>query len=237
MSTKIDIINKAYARMRISGLTVEPTPEDTALALDRLESMAASWASRYDIDYDFEEVPQSTTPHMIPRRHWAAFETCLAMELIPDFGKEVPQQLARLANAAYSRLTADYHRTKIVQYPQRQPLGSGTARKFYRYTTFYKTSTQPLAGAYAAYTNDINDFEENFSDYLEYGEDISSYVLTADSKLTVLSESLATPVVSYQLRFDEASELEEVIITITTSTGRKETRKKQFVIRDADSAN
>lgn len=237
MSTKIDIINKAYARMRISGLTVNPTPEDIALALDRLESMAASWASKYDIDYDLEEVPQTTTPHMIPRRHWAAFETCLAMELIPDFGKEVPPQLMRLANAAYSRLTADYNRTKVVQYPQRQPLGSGTARKFFRYTTFYKTVGQPLAGAYMAFTDDIQDFEENFSDYLEFGETVASYVLTADSKLTVATESLSSPIVSYRLQFDEESELEEVIITITTSTGRKETRKKQFVIRDADSSN
>jgi len=237
MSTKIDIINKAYSRMRISGLTVNPSPEDVELALDRLEGIAASWADNYDIEYFFEENPEPTTPHTIPRKHWAAFETSLAMELLPDFGKEIPQQLMRLANAAYSRLTADYNRIKSVQYPTRQPIGSGTQRKFYRYTRFYKTDTQALAGAYQAITNEIQDFEEYFGDYLVYGETVASYTLTADDKLTVVSESLTSPTVSYRLQFDEASELQQVIITITTSTGRVETRKKQFVIQDADSSN
>ena len=35
MSTKIDIINGAYSRGVISGLTSQPTNEDVALALDR----------------------------------------------------------------------------------------------------------------------------------------------------------------------------------------------------------
>lgn len=224
--------------MRISGITVSPTPEDLELALDRLESMAEGWEDRYDTDYFFEEVPQSTTPHNVPRRHWAAYECCLAMELLPDFGKDIPAQLARLANAAYSRFTADYNRTKRVNYPQRQPLGSGTSRKFYRYTRFYKnTGGTANAGAYQAITGDIKDFEADFGDFLGYGETVTSYDLTADSKLTVVSESLSSPTVSYRLQFDEASPLEEVIITITTSTGQKETRKRQFVIQDADSSN
>ena len=43
---KADIIADAYSQMRISGLTVEPTPEDLELALVRLENMGAEFESR-----------------------------------------------------------------------------------------------------------------------------------------------------------------------------------------------
>ena len=39
MSLKIDHINGAYSQLRISGLTVNPTPENISNALDRFESM------------------------------------------------------------------------------------------------------------------------------------------------------------------------------------------------------
>ncbi len=36
---KVDILNDAYSKIRISGLTVTPTPPDLELSLNRLESM------------------------------------------------------------------------------------------------------------------------------------------------------------------------------------------------------
>ena len=54
MTTKADLINGAYSLMRISGITVDPSADDLALALERLEDMAEEFAGRNIItDYNF----------------------------------------------------------------------------------------------------------------------------------------------------------------------------------------
>ena len=229
MSTKIDIINKAYSRLRISGITVIPSSEDVETALDRLESMAEGWQSKYNTDYYFEDSPQASTPHNIPRRHWAAYETALAMELIPDFGKEIPAQLMRLSNAAFSRLAAEYTRIKRVDAPSRQPVASNVSTNVY-----YVDTDSASPNAYKAYTGEIKIFYEDFSSYLGYGETVSSYTIEETNNITISGDSLTGAVITYTVTFDNASELEEVVITITTSAGQKEIHKKQFVISDAN---
>jgi hypothetical protein len=52
------------------------------------------------------------------------------------------------------------------------------------------------------YIGDTDDFTESFISYLAAGETIASYVLTADTGLTVDSESLSTPIVSYRITAD-----------------------------------
>ena len=65
---KVNIISDAYSKLRISGLTVLPTPEDLELALSRLESMMAELDVRgISIGYNFEDNPDPNSLTNIPR--------------------------------------------------------------------------------------------------------------------------------------------------------------------------
>ena len=103
MTTKIEIINKAYSQGRVSGLTVQPTPEDLSLALNRLESLAAEWAdTNLCVGYNFEDSPLPNSLHNIPRKYWGAYESNLMMRLLADFGKEViPAAIQNYRCSAY----------------------------------------------------------------------------------------------------------------------------------------
>jgi hypothetical protein len=138
----------------------------------------------------------------------------------------------RSANAAFSRFTSEYNRIQRVNPPSRQPIG----------VTLYNTdvfvsdivSNAVFPGAYHAYTNEVKVFNEDFGSYLSFGETAASYTIDSTSGITVSGDSLTDAVVTYTATFDEASELEEVIITMTSSTGQKVIHKKQFVIEDAN---
>lgn len=132
---KIDIINGAYSQLRVSGLTVQATPEDVQLALDRLEDMASEWRSRnVDVGYYFEDEPDPDSIFGADRAYKQAFETNLAISLIPDFNKTVPQALAAKASATYSAMSSAVAQVCEVPYPSRMPRGSGN---FNRWNRFY----------------------------------------------------------------------------------------------------
>ena len=59
MTTKADRINSAYSKLRISGLTVDPSPEDLSLALMTFENMMSELEMGRNIcmDYNFEVDP------------------------------------------------------------------------------------------------------------------------------------------------------------------------------------
>ena len=135
---KIDIINGAYSQLRISGLTVQATPEDIEVALGRLEDMASEWASiDINVGYFFEDEPDPDSIFGVPRAYKQAFETNLAVNLIPDFTKPVPQELRARASASYSTMLSATAQTCQVQYPSRQPRGSGNTFRYNRWRRFY----------------------------------------------------------------------------------------------------
>ena len=135
---KIDVINGAYSQLRISGLTVQATPEDVMVALDRLEDMASEWASRnVNVGYYFEDEPDPDSIFGVERAYKQAFETNLAINLIPDFNKTVPQALAARASATYSTMSSSVAHVCEVPYPSRMPRGSGNTFRYNRWRRFY----------------------------------------------------------------------------------------------------
>ncbi len=135
---KIDIINGAFSQMRISGLTVDPGPEDVAVALDRLEDMASEWLSRnVNVGYYFEDDPDPDSIFGVDRAYKQAFETNLAVNLIPDFNKDVPQVLFARATASYSTMSSSIAQVCETQYPSRMPRGSGNTFRYNRWRRFY----------------------------------------------------------------------------------------------------
>ena len=233
---KGDIVNGAYSRMRISGITSIPTAGDNKLALGRLESMAARWFNKnICAGYVFEDSPDMNTPSGISAGHRDAFETNLAVQIIPDFNKQTHPVLAAISMASYNDLANDTAKTVDLQYSNRVPRGRGSRRYSLRSGSnyFYPIVQTPIDCA----TNDmvignIDDFTEPFIDYLGTGEDVFSYTLEATAGLTVSSQSLSTPDVLYRIEAvggsDETGGLQNVQIVATTTTGRITTRVIYF---------
>lgn len=234
--TKGDILNRALSALRISGITVDPSPEDLELALSKLENMAAEFAGRnICTGYAFEDEPDPNAPHNMDRKFWHSYDVNLAVRLMPDYGKgTIPDvALIRQASAGISFLSSATAKIKQIQYPDRMPRGSGSSAGLRWEKFFRKQNEAPNACVTKTmYIGDINDFVEHFDSYLKTGEDISAYTIETDTGLTINSDSLATPDVSYNVtavgNSSDSPSLSRVKIVATTSDGRVETRVINF---------
>lgn len=227
MALKSDHINDAFNQLRISGITVNPSPSEQGKALTRLENMMAQF--RLDVGYNFEETPDLNTPSGVDREHHHMIGTNLAVRLIPDFNKQVPDTLFRQASGSYSASCSIVaaQNIKQVQPSARMPRGSGN---HYRYDEHQKYNPEPvvLVDVNQLYLSDVNDYQESFTGYLA-GETISSFTITPTDALTVNSSSNTDDVVNYRVT-GASKGLGTVTIVVTTSSGRITTRVIQFEV-------
>jgi hypothetical protein len=234
---KVDRIAAAYSKLRISGLTVDPNPSDLELALAELESMMAELASRgIEIGYNFELDPDPNSDLGVPQQFWNMINCNLAVRLIADFNKQVPDALMMqasqsMANAS-ARCAAD--RIRQVQYPSRQPVGSGNSI-YSRWQRFYGGDVLPPNAPSTLYImqGETNDFAESFESYLRKDEVITSFAVVCDTGLTVVASANATPVITYRLSAPidaTAGVWQQVKVTVTTDVGRVEIRLLNFEV-------
>jgi len=229
---KGDLINGAYSQMRISGITVNPSPQDIALALRRLEGMANEFYARNVYSgYYLEEDPDVNSPCGLDKKFWYAFECILAVRLVPDFGKGMTPDpvLFKNASAQMSFLYAATANPRQIQYPARQSMGAGNVRWGRR--RFY---TPVPEAPNTCETNrmiigDINDFVEHFNSYLISPEEIESYTIEADTGLTIVSDSDTSPDIFYRIQADAVGVM-MVKIVATTDDDRIITRIIYFEV-------
>ena len=245
---KGDRINGAYSQLRISGLTVQPTPEDLELALDRLESMMAEWKSRnICAGYAFEDEPDPNTPHNVERSAWQAIDTNLATFLSPDFNKQEHPRLASRASTSLSTLSgvSALNLLREVNYPARQPRGQGNTFRHNRWTRFYHPQAEAPASCetnvmnFSTTVGDIDDYVEHFDAYLKSGETLSSFTIEAMNGLDVLSSSSSDTDVTYRIEAvgadsSTSDRFQQVKIVATTSDGRIETRLINFRLEEVE---
>jgi P22 tail accessory factor len=231
---KVDLINGAYSRMRVSGLTNKPSPEDIKLALQRLEDMAAMWFGRnVNAGYFFEDQPDPSTPHNVQPRFRSAFEANLAMLLLADFGKDPKPTLVAEANATLSNLFAGTAKVANVEYPDRMPLGSGNSYRVDKLRHFYPTISPESASSSInnMISGNINDYATHFDYYLRQGETITTFTIASSepSRVSVSNSAVSGSDVGYRgTAGDEGNAV--ISITITTSLGRIETRNTIFKV-------
>ena len=242
MSTKVDRINGAYGQLRISGLTVNPTPEDLEIALDRLETMMAEFEGRnIGVGYNFEDQPDLNSLTHVRREFWQMIDTNLAIRLVPDFNKEVSPVLFNQASQSLSNASARVAASLVreVNYPWRQPRGSGNTLRRNRWQKFYRSGEEAPTSSdtNVIYLGDTNDYIENYTAYLDSGETIDSYTITADPGLTIVSDSSTDNEISYRVKAESATEtggFQQIKIIVVTSTGRQQTRLINFSLIDPD---
>jgi hypothetical protein len=244
MTLKVDFVNGAYKRARISGLTKSPTPEELETGLDILETMASEFQERnICTGYNFEDTPDLNSVHNVERKYWNAYETNLAARLWSDFygDKPIPPTLVANMRQAFSLLSSSTAQVRSTQYPSRQPIGSGNNLRRYSWRQYYSPVAEaPISCATnKMIVDNVDDFVEHFDAYLNDGEVISSYTIEADTGLTIVSSSNATPDINYRIRADgtsseELNTLFQVKIVVTTDDSRVETRLINFELTEVE---
>ncbi len=231
--TKQDVILDAYSRLRISGLTVNPTPEDVTVGIERLESfMEMLEAKNLRLNYRFEEDPDPSTEHGVAKSHFNMMSTNLAVMLSDDFGKPIAPSLAGQARATLSNAYAITASENARQTPQsnRMPIGSGN-RWWGRIQRYYPEADQADKYANKLVQGNSQDFEYDFSQYLVDGQTIDSFTIQVDTGLTVVSSTNNSTYISYRLMADSEAELgvKNGAITITYE-GKDQTVFIQFEV-------
>lgn len=123
---KSDIIEDAYSKIRLSGLTITPGPRENQLALRRLEQLAAILTARQVfVGYLSEDEPDAGSATGLKVKYHEAFASNLAIRLLNDYGKEPPPMLMAEARGGMSFLFSQTIVVTPAQYPARQPVGSG----------------------------------------------------------------------------------------------------------------
>jgi len=244
---KIDAINDAYSQLRISGITRIPTPADLELALNRLEDMAAEWATRNICSgWNFQDDPDPNEPSNVQRGHKQAYATNLAVRISVDFGKQLSPALVAQASQSLSNLSARsaMDRINMVPYPSRQARGSGNTLRYNRWNRFYRNQqfAANSCSTIEMFVGDVNDYTEHFDAYLNSGETIASVDFSLDSGLTLNSSSFTDSDVSYQILATNPVEStrnveRQMVIVVTTSDSRVETRVVTFVISPRPKVN
>lgn len=240
MTTKVDLINNAYSELRISGLTVQPTPEDLELALSKLEDMASEFeANNICTNYAFEQTPDLNTLHNMERKYWHGYSTCLAVRLLDNFGKQPTPTLISRSQAAFSFLSSRTAPMKRTLHSARQPVGSKNVFSFTQ--RFYGEVEEAQLGCKTneMFIDDIDNFTEDYTAWLVDGETIASYTIEADDGLTVVSDSNTDTLITYQIQADgtdgeNSDYLLQVKIVVTSSAGRKITRIISFKLNSAE---
>ena len=238
MSTKADIVNAAFTEVRISGLTVNPSPSDLVDALDRLEDMMREFYSNsnMDVNYNFEESPEINSQTGVTRNFNPMMKYCLAERLIPMFNKQVPNTLIKLARGALSNAQGILAAQNVrqVQPSNRMPRGSGnTLRNIYQTRFMQPVALPPQEAA----TNVIEEgetqnYSESFSAWLG-SNTIASYTITSDPRITISTSANADPLITYTavaLVNSSYGPWQYVKITVTDSAGRVNIRLVNFEI-------
>lgn len=238
MSTKVQTINNAYTQLRISGLTVNPTPSNLVLGLNTLESMMAEFFGQWNlgINYNFEETPDLNSVTGVDLSYQYTMEANLAVRLIPPFNKEVPPKLELMASQSLSKAIGRWQsdNMRMIQPPRGMPVGSGnTFRGFYWNRFSIPVPTPPVSSA----TNymlqgETLDYYEDFSAFLGTAT-IASYTIVADPLLTIDTSANDSPRITYTITAPAQppatyGPYQLVQINIVDSTGRELIRLINF---------
>lgn len=133
--SKNNIILAAYSKLRISGLTVSPSPEDTELALNRLTALVA--ALPFDIGYNYPLEYGTDDPNDDSEITIDALDplaSILAYSLSIDFGKPFNEMVKINAESTLAR---NYVIIEPSKYPVTLPVGAGNSYEGTAYRIFY----------------------------------------------------------------------------------------------------
>ena len=232
--TKGEHVIRAYAALRISGITVDASPNDVITGLSELEDMMSEFRSRNICSsYVFEDDIDPNTDSEISSEFNNATQKCLAIRLAPYFGKEASMLLQKQANQGLSNWSARSGKTNMISPSNRQPRGSGNTYRFPNWIRFYRfEDSAPIScDTLVLKVGEINFFQTDFSGYLLDGETIVSFTTDVTNGLELIN--IVQDVDKFNLECEgKIVGYSFITLTITTSTGRINPQRINFNITE-----
>lgn len=220
--SKVEIVQKAYEILRISGLTTKAVPEELSLGIDELEGMMHEFSARNICSsYLFEDEPEANTGANIELAYQPAVEYNLAVRLATFFGKEPTSGMMRTAMSSLATWTASSGRVNQIKNPNRMPRGSGQTFRFSNRNRYFRQENSAPIECDTNYikVDEINNFSYNFNQYLYPDEVISSFITSVDNGLLLQASALQGTKIVMTVKGIKAG-FNSILVTITTSTGR-----------------
>jgi hypothetical protein len=241
---KVDIVNDCFSQLRISGLTVQPSPSNMQLALYRMEYLMYELYEQksLNINYNFQESPSLADEAGITPGYFLMLASNVALRLVPDFGKDsntpISQHLINAAGASMSGAIGISVRNNMrqIQPPRRMPMGNGNTFRWMFWNRYSVPVPNAPTGAATNYITqgETQDYREDFSAWL--GENtIASYEILVDPLLTLDSSSNNDPIISYRVSAPTQpasinGPWQIVLISVTDSIGRVDIRLINFQV-------
>lgn len=235
MTTKIQLIDRAYSKLKISGITVNPTADDVSLAIAELETMADEWQNTRNIClfYNFEDMPDPATESGIPRRYENGVQTNLAMRLAPEFGKQVPQELFMQASQSLDAISGQAMREIISPplYPRRQPVGEANSLRFNRWRRYYDVAkgSPENCDTQIMVEHDTADYTVNYRETLNDGATIASYTIEVSDGLRLIDTVKTDTEITISVEARKCG-AQRAQITTTSTDGLKDNRTVYFTV-------
>ena len=237
LSSKLALINTALDKMSISGITAPPEASDYASLLQRLEGLMYELEEGRSIccRYNFTAEPDTADPHGMSYGLFEPISSLLAFKTLQDYALPIAQPLQASVASAISSISNQTFELRETQYPRRQARGSGNTLRYNRWQRFYRQPARvPLdCDSFRLDSDEINDYSEDYFDYLRPNEDISQHQIQVTGGITLVSNSRTINQVNYRLRGnnpDRDNGFEQVKITITTTLGRVDERLINFEV-------
>lgn len=229
--TKLDLINSAFSKMAISGITAPTMPSDYDTALSRLEGMMYEFEDAKNVccQYNFTDNPDTGDRHGMSFALFEPISNILAVRLLGDYAIPPVPALISASSAAISSLSAFTFQLRETQYPRRQARGAGNTLRYNRWQRFYRKPAQVenVCSTIRLDTGEINEYSESWLDYLRPGETISTVEVFTTDGVRFFSGANDGQTVTYRLEGLNPSidnGVEQLRIRVTTNTGRKDER-------------
>jgi hypothetical protein len=232
VKTKIELVNGAFAELRISGLTSATDAEDIELGLAALEDVMHD--VNLSLPFNFEELPDPNTESGLPEFATLAIKLKLAERLAPSYNKS--SAIPGLPSA-WSRLITRLSQPKYLQPSALMPLGRGN-RPYFCSNNYMPAPVNLPSGTIELNINDAAMLPPiDFGDYLQPGEVISSVTDTAEAGVTVLSDAITGDSYNIEVQAGTATGLTRIKLDMVGDMGSKRTRYIYLNIVDGTSAN
>lgn len=238
---KSELINQAYAQIRISGLTTQAVPEEINYALAELDQIMDQWVSiGRDVNYNFPTRTDVNHPVVSDPDDesgiypWAISGVIayLAKSLVEYFGKEVPASLAAKSRYGLNIIKGKTVQLRSQQYPNRMPIGSGNHFREQGYISrFYRPAYPGRDQPTDIILDEIIDLVSDFTRDLDDDQTLDSYTIAVEGDITLVSDSLTNNEVAYRIQATGDSDGKVTIIG-TTSDGRTLPRAYCFTTQD-----
>lgn len=221
--TKGELVNAAFRKAKISGITTTPTGDELAGAVETLEDMMRELTSKnVNTTYTFEDSPNLSTDSNLAPEWYHAVQSRLAVLLCSDFGVEPGNTLMAQARQSWSSMIGKL--TPVTQngQPRRMPRGSGNTFRFPTWARYYYTDNRaPIDdGTIQIKDGETTNVSVSFETYLTGTESISSFTVTETTGgITIDSSAINGSDIDLTVTGDVCG-AQSTVLTITTSIGR-----------------